>query len=92
MIFFMNIDPQRAVIAFYAGRPGGSGRGGIGDVIRFAGFLIQRIMRVLTGQRQRINALKETAGAFGIIARRRNFRIAHPVANQQNNIFCGFVD
>lgn len=73
VIFLVDIDAQRAVIAFDAGGPRRRGRGGIGHIIRLAGFLIQRIMGVLTGQRQRINTFEETARAFGIIACGGNF-------------------
>ena len=92
MIFFMDIHAQRAVIAFHAGGPGRCGSGGVGDIIRLAGFLIQRIMGVLAGQRQRVNAFKEAARPFCIISRGGDFRIAHSVANQQNNIFSRFID
>ena len=92
MIFFMDIDAQRAVIAFYAGGPCGSGSGGVGHIIRLAGFLIQRIVGVLASQRQRVNPFKKSARPFCIISRGGNFRIPHPVANQQNNIFSRFID
>jgi len=51
------------------------------------GFLVQRIMRVLAGRRQRIDAFKEAACAFSIVACGGDFRIAPAVADQQNNAF-----
>ena len=73
MIFFVDINAQRAVIAFHAGGPRGCRSGGIRHVIRLAGFFIQRIMGVLARQRQGINTFKETACAFGIISCGGNF-------------------
>ena len=49
MRILMNIDAQRAVISLHAGGPGGGGGRRVGHVVRFPGFFIQRIMRVLPG-------------------------------------------
>ncbi|ESS59494.1 hypothetical protein EDP2_3955 [Enterobacter cloacae S611] len=91
MIFVVDIDAQRAVIGFYAGAPRSRRGGRVGDVIGFTAFFVQRVVGVLTSQRQRIDTFKETARPFGIISRGGNFGIAHAVANQQNNIFSRFI-
>ncbi|MNZ79835.1 hypothetical protein D3C78_984490 [compost metagenome] len=81
MIFFVNIDAQRAVIGFNPGGPGSCRSRRVGHVIRLAGFFVQRVMGILAGQRQRIDPFKETACTLSVIARSGNFRIAHAVAD-----------
>ncbi|MNL50160.1 hypothetical protein D3C87_1731500 [compost metagenome] len=48
-------------------------------------------MGILPGQWQRIDAFEEATCTFGIISRGGDFGITHTVANQQNNIFSGFL-
>ena len=87
VILLMNINAQRAVIGLHAGAPGRGRRRRVRHVVRLTGFFVQGIMRVLTGERQRVNTFKITARAFGIVTCGGNFRIPHPIANQQNDIF-----
>ena len=81
----VDIDGNRAVIRLGARRPGGTGGGRIRDVVWLA-LLIQGIVRVLAGDRQGIDALKETARALGVVARHRNLRIAHTIADEEDDV------
>lgn len=86
LICAVDIDANRAVIGFRAGGPGGGRRGRIRYVVWLVRFLVQRVMGVLAGERQRINTGKEAAGPHRLIACRGDFGIAHAIANQQDDI------
>ena len=84
----VNVDADRAVVTLHAGIPSGGGRRRIRHVIRFLRLGIQRIVRVLPRHGQRINPGEGTRRTAGKIAGGGDFRIPHPVADQQNHILC----
>ena len=82
----VNVHADRAVVALHAGIPSGGGGRRIRHVIRLLGLGVKRIVRVLTGHGKRVKAGKSTCRAAGEIAGGSNFRISHPVADQQNHV------
>ncbi|SVK54091.1 Uncharacterised protein [Acinetobacter baumannii] len=91
LILAVHVHAERAVIGFHPGGPGGGGGGGVGHVVRLVGFPVQRVMGVLSGQRQGVDALEVTACAFGVVARGGDLGIPHAVADQQDHVFRRFV-
>ncbi len=83
---FVDIHADRAVVRLDPGGPGGGGGGGIGHVVRQAAVLVQGVVGVLAGQRQRIDTLEVAARAARVVARHGDLGVAHAVADQQDHV------
>ena len=84
----VNIHANRAVVALHPSIPSRRRGCGIRHIVRFLGLGIQGVMRVLARHRERVKPRESPCGAAGKVARRGNFRVPHPVADQENHILC----
>src|SRR5699024_8795368 len=82
-----------AVVRLRPGRPAGGACRGVRDVVGFAAVLIERVRRVLPGQRQLGEPGEATMSALGVVAGHSDLRIAHTIADEEDDVLrAGVLD
>ena len=87
----VHVDADRAVVALHTRIPSRGGRGRVRHVAGLMGLGVERIVRVLARKGQGVETGEETARTVREVARGSDFAVAHPVADQNDDVLRDLV-
>ena len=88
---FKVVDGKNGIFLGAPSKPDPTSRTGYRSTVRINDRATQERLNAAGAQAYHSAVEKLIARTFGIITCGSNFRIPHPIANQQNNIFCRFI-